>query len=63
MTGKKAVKVEVNFRDFHEFNLAYHCGSAITLTGDYKDVNGQLVIHNVTELKSVHGKKPGSANG
>ena len=63
VTGKKAVKVEVNFRDFHEFNLAYHCGTAITLTGEFKDMNGQLVIHNVTELKSVHGKKPGSANG
>ncbi len=61
--GKPPVRVEVSFRDFHSFNLAYHCGTAITLTGNGSDQGGQLVINKVTELKSLFGKKPGTQNG
>ena len=61
--GGRSVKVEVTFRDFHDFNLAYHCGTGITLTGKGKDQNGQIVIEKVTDLKSVHGKIPGDAKG
>lgn len=61
--GCPPVRVEVEFRDFHHFNLAYHCGTAITMTGDGSDHGGQLVITKVTELKSVFGKKPGTQNG
>lgn len=61
--GRPPVRVEVEFRDFHNFNLAYHCGTAITLTGSGSDQGGQLVITKVTELKSLFGGKPGSQNG
>lgn len=61
--GQPPVRVEVAFRDFHEFNLAYHCGTAITLSGNGSDQGGQLVITKVTELKSLFGKKPGTQNG
>ena len=61
--GQPAVRVEVTFRDFHDFNLAYHCGTPITLTGTGSRDGGRLVIRKVTELKSVFGKAPGSAPG
>ena len=59
----KSVKVSVAFGDFHKFNLAYHCGTGITLKGNGSNKSGQLVISKVTELKSIFGKKPGSAGG
>lgn len=61
--GKPPVRVEVQFGDFHRFNLAYHCGTGITLTGTGSTDGDRLVIRKVTELKSVHGKLPGSQNG
>ncbi len=61
---KAPVRIEVNFSDFHRFNLAYHVGTPITLTGNSSERHGQLVLTKVTELKSVFGKsKPGKANG
>lgn len=63
LAGQASVRIEVNFRDFHRFNLAYHCGTAITLTGEGSDQNGQLLITKVKTLKSVHGKLPGTLNG
>ncbi len=63
VAGKPSVRIEVGFRDFHEFNLAYHCGTAIRLTGDGVDHGGQLVITKVTELKSLFGRKPGTQSG
>lgn len=61
--GEKPVRVEVNFRDFHNFNLAYHCGTAITLKGTGKLEGEQRIITRVTDLKSLFGKKPGTQNG
>ncbi len=63
VAGKPSVRIEVAFRDFHDFNLAYHCGTAIKLTGAGVDRGGQLVITKVTELKSLFGRKPGTQNG
>ena len=61
---KQSVRIEVGFGDFHGFNLAYHVGTPITLTGNSNERSGQLVLTKVTELKSVFGKsKPGKANG
>ena len=59
----KSVKVDVAFGDFHKFNLAYHCGTPILLTGTGANKNGQLVMKKVKSLKSLFGKKPGSAGG
>jgi hypothetical protein len=61
--GQPAVRIEVQFRDFHDFNLAYHCGSPITMTGTCSDRGGQLVISKVKKLTSVFGQAPGSAAG
>ena len=62
--GKQPVRIEVSFRDFHGFNLAYHVGTPITLTGNTSERNGRLVLTKVTDLKSVYGKsKPGDAKG
>ena len=61
--GKPPVRVEVAFRDFHSFNLAYHCGTGITLTGTGRTDGNRQIITKVTDLKSIHGKKPGTMNG
>ncbi|MGI9475008.1 MAG: DUF1552 domain-containing protein [Rubripirellula sp.] len=58
-----SVRIEVGFRDFHDFNLAYHCGTPITLTGTGSGQAGQLLITKIQSLKSVFGKLPGTARG
>jgi len=61
--GSPAVRIEVSFRDFHGFNLAYHCGTAVTLTGTGSEQNGRFMVTKITALKSVHGRPPGTQNG
>lgn len=62
--GANPVRIEVAFRDFHDFNLAYHCGTAIQLKGTGTDSGSKnYLISKVTDLRSLFGKKPGSANG
>ncbi len=61
--GAPSVRVEVAFGDFHRFNLAYHTGTPITLTGKATETGKTIVIKNLMELKSVFGKKPGTADG
>ncbi len=62
--GQESVKIEISFRDFHEFNLAYHVGTPVTLTGNGSTVGTQLLITKVTKLKSLFGNsKPGTQNG
>lgn len=61
--GQPSVRVEVVFRDFHDFNLAYHCGTPITLTGEGDQQNGRYRIRKVKDLQSVFGRLPGSKNG
>lgn len=61
--GARSVRVDVEFRDFHGFNLAYHCGTPIKLTGTGTDKAGQLMITKISELQSLFGKKPGTQNG
>lgn len=58
-----SVKLDVQFRDFHSFNLAYYCGEAIKLTGKGSNKNGQLTITKVTELKALNGKKAQGVGG
>jgi hypothetical protein len=61
--GQPPVRIDVGFRDFHDFNLAYHCGTAVQISGTVTEKNGQPVITKVQKLDSLFGKKPGSANG
>ncbi|MGI9242159.1 MAG: DUF1552 domain-containing protein [Verrucomicrobiales bacterium] len=61
---KPPIRIEVEFRDFHRFNLAYHVGTPITLSGNSSERSGQLVLTKVTELRSLFGNsQPGKANG
>jgi hypothetical protein len=60
---KPSVRIEVEFRDFHNFNIAYHCGTPITISGTGSEQSGQLKITKVKELISLFGTKPGSADG
>ena len=62
--GKPSVRIEVSFGDFHRFNLAYHVGTPIKLSGNSGEKNGQVVITKVTGLTSLFGRStPGQANG
>jgi len=64
VAGQPSVRIEVAFRDFHDFNLPYHVGTPITLTGNSSGEGNQLLITKITELKSLFGKsKPGTRNG
>tara|TARA_R110002096_G_scaffold116491_4_gene252324 strand:- start:590 stop:2203 length:1614 start_codon:yes stop_codon:yes gene_type:complete len=64
VAGKEPLRVDVGFRDFHDFNLAYHVGTPIVLTGNREEKNGQLLMTKVSDLKSVFGKsKPGQKGG
>jgi hypothetical protein len=56
VAGKEPVRVDVSFRDFHDFNMAYHVGTPIILTGNRGEKNGQLLMTKVGDLKSVFGK-------
>lgn len=57
------VRIEVAFNDFHHFNLAYHCGTAVNVTGTGTVKSGQVVITKISGLHSLFGKKPGTQNG
>ena len=62
--GKEPVRIEIEFRDFHNFNLAYHVGTPITLTGNGSTVGAQLLITKITDIKSLFGNsKPGTQKG
>ena len=61
--GRPPVRVEVAFGDFHRHNLAYHTGTAVTITGASKGNSEQIILHKIKTLTSLFGKKPGSADG
>ena len=61
--GAESVRVDVSFRDFHGFNLAYHCGTPIQLTGTGTEKAGQFVMTKIVELKSLFGSQPRTQRG
>ncbi|MEL6107964.1 MAG: DUF1552 domain-containing protein [Planctomycetota bacterium] len=63
LQNRPAVRLEVSFRDFHDFNLAYHCGTPVTISGIASDASGRWILTKIKSLKSVFGKQPGSAKG
>ena len=63
VAGQPSVRVEVNFRDFHDFNLAYHCGTAVIIKGTGQQQGQRWVIEKVSDLISVFGRKPGQQKG
>ena len=63
LKDQPSVRIEVSFRDFHDFNLAYHCGTPIKLTGRATRTSGSWLITKITDLQSVFGKLPGTQRG
>lgn len=61
--GSPPLRIDVEFRDFHHFNLAYHCGTPIRLRAQWRDQNGSRVITKLETLDSLFGKAPGTARG
>jgi hypothetical protein len=51
-----SVRLQPEFKDFHEYNLAYHVGTPVRLTGTGSYVANQAVITKITDLVSVFGK-------
>jgi hypothetical protein len=58
-----SVKLELDFRDFHRFNVAYYCGLPVKLVGDGSDSAGTLLITKIRSLESVFGEKAHDAPG
>ncbi len=56
VAGRDAVRVEIQFRDFHDFNFPYHVGTPIRLTGSVAERDGRPVLNKISELVSVFGK-------
>ena len=58
------VRLQPEFKDFHEYNLAYHVGTPIRLTGTGSFQANQGVITKITDLVSVFGKsRPSTSSG
>ena len=61
--GQEAIRMELDFGDFHQFNVAYYCGLPITIEGDGREASGSVSITKIRSLKSVFGEKAGDAPG
>lgn len=62
--GKAPVRIEIEFKDFHSFNVAYHVGTPILMTGNSSQKDGQIILSKITGIKSLFGKNdPGGAPG
>lgn len=61
--GRSPVRLEIDFDDFHHFNVAYYCGLAVKLQGDGQDSTGQIRITKIRQLESVFGEKASDAPG
>ena len=59
--GKPSVLLELGFGDFHRFNVAYHCGTPVTLVGTGSVEN--MKVTKITSLESLFGHQPGDAPG
>ena len=59
--GQPPVLLELGFGDFHRFNVAYHCGTPVTLKGTGPD--GTKKVTKIDSLESLFGHKPGDAPG
>lgn len=59
--GQPSVLLEVGFGDFHRFNVAYHCGTPVTLVGT--GPVDHMKVTKIESLESVFGHKPGDAPG
>lgn len=63
ITDQPPVRLEIDFDDFHRFNVAYYCGLAVKLEGDGSDSSGRTLITKIRSLESVFGEKAFDAPG
>ncbi len=63
LQGKPSVRLELEFKDFHEFNVAYYCGLPVILEGEGSDSSGRFLITKIRSLKSVYGERASGAPG
>jgi hypothetical protein len=61
--GKPSVRLEIEFSDFHEFNVAFYCGLPITIEADFRNEGGSYTITKIRSLRSVFGEKAEDAPG
>lgn len=59
--GKPSVLLEVSFKDFHSFNVAYHCGTPVTLVGTGS--GEKMKVTKIKSLDSLFGYEPKGARG
>jgi len=59
--GKPSVLLELGFGDFHRFNVAYHCGTPVTLVGT--GPTEKMKVTKIKSLESLFGHRPGDAPG
>ncbi|VTU02580.1 Uncharacterized protein OS=Lentisphaera araneosa HTCC2155 GN=LNTAR_07854 PE=4 SV=1: HXXSHH [Gemmataceae bacterium] len=55
------VRLQVPFKTFEQHNLPYYCGSPVRVVGRGERKGGEVVVTQVTELRSLIGLKPGAA--
>lgn len=61
--GKSSIRMDIEFGDFHEFNVAYYCGLPVVIEGTGKETNGVPVITKIQKLRSVFGETTEGAPG
>jgi len=61
--GEDPVRIEVDFNDFRNFNLPYHVGTPINLSGNLTTKENRPVITQITGLKSLFGKSDPNKRG
>lgn len=57
----QSVRLQVPFKAFEQHNLPYYCGSPVRIVGRGERKGGEVVVTQVTELRSLVGLKPGAA--
>jgi hypothetical protein len=61
--GKPSIRLELEFDDFHNFNVAFYCGLPVTIEADGKETAGSLTITKIKSLRSVFGETAQDAPG
>ena len=63
VANQPSIRIEIEFRDFHEFNVAYYCGLPVVLEGEASQTQGQWLVTKIRTLESVFGEKAFDAPG
>jgi hypothetical protein len=58
VVGEPPVRIKIGFRNFQQFEMPFFCGTPVELAGNGGKYGSQVVINEVTSLKSLAGLKP-----